>query len=158
MRYFFTKLAGGESLQQSVCVLLFPRGMLFCRRSLQCNSVEGLSLVSVPSHEEKKKIKAANLHLKWYIVGLWSKRGQIKRRGFLECRETQFVFYLFALIVGSVWDNQHSSIDGSNKDVEMIVDVCFYASPDYVLACLTMLLQSIYYCVMIFSYASSLSL
>lgn len=61
---------------------------------------EGLSLVSVLP--PKKKKKGANLHLKWHIVGLGTKRGQMKRRGILEYRKTRAVFYLFVLIVRSV--------------------------------------------------------
>lgn len=53
-RCFFTKLAGGELLKQSVCVLMFPLRMLFCRRSpMQLG--EGLSLVSVLPPKKKKK-------------------------------------------------------------------------------------------------------
>lgn len=101
-RCFFTKLAGGELLKQSVCVLMFPRRMLFCRRSPRCNSVRDylLSVFLLP------KKKRANLHLKWHIVGLGTKRGQMKRRGILEYRKTRAVFYLFVLNVRSVLSNQ----------------------------------------------------
>lgn len=62
---------------------------------------EGLSLVSVLSQK-----KGPNLHLKWHIVGLGTKQGQMKRTGILEYRKTRAVFYLFVLIVKAVLSNQ----------------------------------------------------
>lgn len=100
-RCFFTKLAGGELLKQSGCVLMFPLRMLFCRRSLRWNLVRDylLSVFFLPPK------KGANLHLKWHVVGLGTKRGQMKRRRILEYRKTRAVFYLFVLIVRSVLSN-----------------------------------------------------
>lgn len=54
-RCFFTKLAGGVLLKQSVCALMFPRRMLFCRRSLRCNLVRDY-LLSVFSFKKREQI------------------------------------------------------------------------------------------------------
>lgn len=101
-RCFLTKLAGGELLKQSVCVLMFPPKNVILQAVSPLQLGEGLSLVSVLTREKK----GAHLHLKWHIVGLGTKQGQVKRKGILEYRKTRAVFYLFVLTVRSVLSNQ----------------------------------------------------
>lgn len=97
---FFYKQAGGRFLKQSVCLDVSPKNVI-CRRSLRCNSVRDY-LLSVSSTK-----RGANLHLKWHIVvGLGTNRGQKKRGGFFEYRNTRAVFSLFVLILRSVLSNQ----------------------------------------------------
>lgn len=117
-RCFFTKLAGGELLKQSVCVLMFPLRMLFCSRSLGCNSVRDYLLSVFFLHKKR----GVNLHLKWHIVGLGTERGQMNTRGFLEYREKQglpfiYLFWLFDLF--------RLISTGSNEPVGLIVDLFF---------------------------------
>lgn len=65
--------------------------------------------------KKEKKIRATNLHLKWNIVGLGFKQGRLEGKGIPANRKTQFVFYLFALIVGAVRSNQLGSSDGLDR-------------------------------------------
>lgn len=116
VRCFFTKLAGGVLLKQSVCALMFPRRTFFCTRSRQCNLVRDY-LLSVFSLEKK----GVNLHLKWHIVGLESAHGQMRKRIILEYKKQDLsVIYLFDLfcLISSI-----SHVDGSNMTAEVIVSL-----------------------------------
>lgn len=52
-RCFLTKLAGGELLKQSVCVLMFPPKNVILQAASPLQLGEGLSLVSVLTREKK---------------------------------------------------------------------------------------------------------
>lgn len=104
-RCFFTKLAGGELLKQSACVLMFPLRMLFCRRSLQCNWVRDY-LLSVFFHQKKGSKFAFKVAHSW--LGDEARPGE-EEDASLNTEKTRVAFHLFVLIVQSVWSNQLDS-------------------------------------------------
>lgn len=80
---------------------MFPPRMLFAGALSDATQWGIISCQCSPTK------RGANLHLKWHIVaGLGTNRGQKKRGGFFECRNTRAAFYLFVLILRSVLSNQ----------------------------------------------------
>lgn len=85
----------------NLCVLMFPPRMLFA------GGLSDATQWGIISCQCSSTKRGANLHLKWHIVvGLGTNRGQKKRGGFFEYKNTRAVFYLFVLILRSVLSNQ----------------------------------------------------
>lgn len=117
-RCFFTKLAGGVLLKQSVCALMFPRRMLFCRQSLRCNLVRDY-LLSVFTLKKKKGSKFAfKVAHSWFGVYVC---GQMRRRGIRDYRKMRPFIYLFLVFDLFYLISFISHIDRSNKAVEPLL-------------------------------------
>lgn len=65
-RCFFTKQAGGKLFKQSLRVLMVPSRILFCRRSLLCNSVRDY-LLSVFLHQKGSEFAFKVAHCSWFM-------------------------------------------------------------------------------------------